>query len=484
MPKAWCWAPLAIALVPGAALAAGAAPPPASQWPRNVTVNVDGGAANPDGTGLKGNTSVDVQLAGGVDAKVTGAFSSDPSNPAQPGDRTDQKFGLATALNGPAGVRFAISANSQTHVDRQEGVLMPAGLARTTVTTQENSATAAATIEPFDGARVTAGVSERHTLTTQNNLPVGGSPQNSSVTVDDRQAFASLQWTPIQLLTINASGKLETAQATSQATAHAADDFRYAEPSVSAAVHPWTGGTLTASAEEAVSPINTGDFAALAEAAGPDTALRLAPNREWHNQTSFTQTFDNGASISVSGTQANLQSTTELTLADLGAAPVSVSGGTRREFDASLSVPLSGIGLSNTSVTSQAKWQQSQIRDPLTGQIRRASGEIPREAQIRITHEDNAHHLEWGVTGDLGTRQTIYQPAEIAKLHTGSGIGAFVRYKPVNNYVVSLNANGLVGGARSQTAWLYSGSREGNLESVNRTSDASPLVSLSVSRAF
>jgi hypothetical protein len=163
--------------------------------------------------------------------------------------------------------------------------------------------------------------------------------------------------------------------------------------------------------------------------------------------------------------------------------PASISGGTRQQFDANLSMPLSGIGLPDTTLSSHVTMRQSRIRDPLTGQSRRVSGEVPRNAGVKLTHKDHKHHLEWGVTGNLGTAQNFYQPAQMTALRTDSGVGAFVTYKP-GKYVVSLNADGLLGGTRSQADTFYNGTRLGNIETINRTSDSSPLVSVSVSQKF
>jgi hypothetical protein len=230
--------------------------------------------------------------------------------------------------------------------------------------------------------------------------------------------------------------------------------------------------------------VNPYDFAALAQADPDNSNLRVEPNREWRNQASLTQNFDNGASLSAIVTQARIESATELALTPDGATtPASLSGGTRRQLDANLSMPLSGIGLPDTTLSSHATMRQSQIRDPLTGQSRRVSGEVPREASVKLTHKDDRHHLEWGVTGNLATQQSFYQPAQITTLRTDSRVGAFITYKP-GKYVVSLNADGLLGGTRSQTDAFYDGTRMGNIESTSRTSDASPLVSVSVSQKF
>jgi hypothetical protein len=482
MLKVWRWAALAVAAIPGAALA-DAAQSSAFKLPSNVAVNVSGGAVNPDGSGLKGNTSVDIQTAAG-DTKLSGTFATAPPDPSLPANRMDRKVGVDSKFNGPAGVDLSIQASSEVHNTRQEGVLVPTGLASTSATTETDSATAKVQSHPLQGVGVTVGVSQSRAMIAQDNVPVGGRAQSSAVVTDNRQAFASADWTPVPFLQLEAGTKNETMQVSSRGASEAGDQYRYTEPSASATAQLWHGAQMQASSEDAVSPVNPYDFAALAQAAGPQTDLRVTPNREWRNQASITQNFDNGAKLSATVTQARIESTTELGLTASGVAvPTAVSGGARQQMDASITMPLSDIGLPNTTIASHATIRQSQVRDPITGRLRRASGEIPREANVRLTHEDHAHHLEWGVRANLGTEQSLYQPAQVTALRTESGVGAFLTYKP-GKYAVSLNADGLLGGARSQTDTIYNGTRTGTVETTNRTSDASPLVSVSVSQTF
>ncbi|HEY8948044.1 MAG TPA: hypothetical protein VIM56_04085, partial [Rhizomicrobium sp.] len=391
---------------------------------------------------------------------------------------------LDSRLNGPAGVDVSVQASSEVHDVRQNGTLVPAGLSSTTATTKTDSATATATTHPLAAVGLTTGVTQSRAVTTQDNVPVGGAAQSNAVSSDDRKVFATADWSPLPFLQAKAGATAETMRVSSHGTDDASDEYRYTEPQASLDAKLWDGAGVKFSTEDAVSPVNPYDFAALAQAAGPDTDLRVEPNREWRNQATVSQNFDNGGTLSATVTQARIESATELSVTPTGAtAPISISGGNRQQLDANLSMPLGGIGLADTTISSQATVRRSQVRDPITGQTRRLSGEVPREASVKVAHKDDRHHLEWGVTGSLATEQSFYQPAQVTSLRTGSGVGAFVTYDP-GKYIVSLNATGLVGGARSQTDTFYIGSRTGNIETMNRTSDSSPLVSVSVSQKF
>jgi hypothetical protein len=482
MPKVWRWAALAVAAIPGAAWA-DAAQTSSYPLPNDVALKISGGPANADGSGIKGSTSVDLASPIGS-TTLSGTFTSAPPDLSTPMDRTDRKVGIDSNLNVPGGVKLTVRASSEVRESRQTGTLVPAGLSSTSATTKTDNATAKIAGQPIDGLGLTVGVSQSHSETTQGNVTAGGSVQNNMVATDSQKAFASADWSPLSFLELKAGAASQTTSVSTHGAANAGDDYRHTAPYASATAQLWDGAQVKLASTDAVSAINPYDFAALTQAAGANSDLEIKPNREWRNQATLSQAFDNGGTLSATVTQARIESTTELGLTPGGAtAPMSISGGARRELDASLSLPLSGYGLADTTLTSRATLRQSRVRDPVTGQTRRISGEVPRQASVKLTHKDDAHHLEWGVKGHLATEQRFYQPAQMTALRTDSSVGAFVTYAP-GKYTVSLNADGLIGGARSQTDTFYSGTRNGNVTAINRTGDSSPMVSVSVSQKF
>jgi len=482
MSKVWRWAALAVAAIPGTALAA-AERSSAYPLPNDMALKVTGGPANTDGSGIQSSTSVDLHSPVGS-TTLSGTFSSAPPDPSLPADRTDRKLGLDSTFNAPGDVSVAVQASSEVQDMHQTGLLVPAGVSNSTATTKTDSATASATTRPVSGVAVTVGISQDHTEATQANVAVGGATQNNTVATDDKKAFANASWSPLSFLQANAGVSNQTTTVSTQGAANADDEYRHTAPNASATATLWKGAQAKLSTADVVSPVNPYDFAALVQASGDAANVQLKPNREWQNQATLSQSFDNGGALSATVTQARIESTTELGITATGAAaPMSVSGGTRREIDASLSLPLADYGLEGTTITSQAALRQSRVRDPVTGAVRRMSGEVPRQAGLKITHRDDAHHVQWGVTGSLATEQRFYQPAQMTALRTEPGVGAFVTYDP-GKYTVSLNADGLIGGGRRQVDTFYSGTRSGNVLATNRSGDDSPMVSVSVSQKF
>jgi hypothetical protein len=482
MSKTWQWALLALAAVPATAMADDVAQTPVLSAGRgNLALDVTtSGSTGPDGIGVEHNTSIDLHLPAGTTV-ISGSFAD--ADPAQAGG-SHRKLGVDSTLHGPAGINFDIKATNEAQDTRQEGTLVPSGLSAASAMSETDSEEGTATAHPLADLNLTVGAGEAHTITTSNSAPLSGALQSSSVVADSRQVFGKAEWSPFSFLKLDGEEKSLSMGASTTGAARLNNQYRYDEPSASATLSLWSGADVKAGAQEAVAPINTADFAALSAAASAGTVTQLAPDREWRNQLGFDQKLGD-ASFSANVTQARIQSTTELTLTGAGAvSPVSVTGGARQQADVNLSLPLRGLGLANTSIETQGTWQQSRIRDPLTGEYRAVSGETPRQGTFKIVHKDDTNHLQWGVKGSLATDQNIYQPAEVSQIHTGSGVGAFVQYKP-GDYTLALNVDGLVGGNRSEADTYYNYDRaDGGINRNDRIENTDPLVSFSLSRAF
>jgi hypothetical protein len=482
MSKA-CFA-LLMAVIPGAALADPPQDTMLALGQNHLSVNVSGGAANDDGTGVEGSTQLDLDL-GDASAKVTGSFTADANDPAATAASQDSRFGLSSRVTGPAGIRFGFSASSDTEDQRQDGALSPPGVSGTNALTTTQSARASATANPFAGVSVTAGVSDSRAQSASESRPLVGTAQASAVASDDRQTFLKAGWSPFSFLTLNAQEKSVSIGASARAPDAITDQYRYEEPGVSASLGLWNGAQLKARVEDAVAPINLANLAMLSSAAGAGQTPQIAPDRDRRGELGFRQTFPGGATVSASASAARIESTTELTMTEAGdVAPVSVTGGMRRRADLALSLPLAGLGLSDTSIDSQATWNWSRIRDPMTGTPRAVSGQVPCTADLRLVHQNAVGDLKWGMTATLATDQEIYQPAEVSEIHSDSGLGAFVQYKP-GKYALSLDVDGLVGGARSEADSYYLDDRaDSGIDRIERTADSDPLVTFTLSRSF
>lgn len=151
-------------------------------------------------------------------------------------------------------------------------------------------------------------------------------------------------------------------------------------------------------------------------------------------------------------------------------------------MSAALSLSLASFGLPATNIVSNAMWQRSKIRDPLTGRNRRLSGEAPRDASLRLTQYMPRRHLTLGIEGRLGAETQYYQAAQQTDVTKSGSFGVFLQYDP-GPFSLHLNVDGLAGNT-IQTDEFYAGTRAtGLIDHTVRHDTGGPAIGLSLTTA-
>ncbi len=307
---------------------------------------------------------------------------------------------------------------------------------------------------------------------------------------NSQSAGGGLKWKLASWFNLDARGRIETGEAAwsgapaGAAATEAGVAYAYFEPSLTGTlVTPGHGG-LSLTFERAVSPLDQGAFSTFAAVEDRAPDARLGPNREWRYRLSFNQKLAGQIHITGALTQARIESATELGPVgpDLQA-PISVSGGERRQADISLAAPLEMIGLSDFTLKGTGVWTASQVRDPFTGELRRASAETPRIGTVDLVH-DLAGGARWGLEGHFGGDQSLYQMRQVTNVSVADSLGGFVEYQP-GPFAVRLQVDGLYGGERTATDLYYdSGRVNGGVDRADRRTDDGQAVRLILSKAL
>lgn len=105
----------------------------------------------------------------------------------------------------------------------------------------------------------------------------------------------------------------------------------------------------------------------------------LSPDSRWRVEASGEQSFANGANISLLGFHEWVDDVIDRAPVFDGTldAPANIGEATRHGFEGDMSIPLSFLGLDNGRFDASGTYVQSDVTDPVTGQERRLSGEIP-----------------------------------------------------------------------------------------------------------
>ncbi|QUD86485.1 hypothetical protein [Phenylobacterium montanum] len=474
----------ALSLAPAATAGA-----PASPYQFDVAV------APGDGAGLKANADLNAQfttlqtsLQLGLEANPN-LVRSDPLALAPQASASRETLGLNAAWVGPGAARLDLQVGEKL----DQAWATPAFLASGghQVDTDDLTARLDLSLTPLKAVDLTVGggAEQRNILDTA--LAQAAAPESQRLFATATQdAHAGLKWRLTSWLSLNAGGKLEMADAqwrgpsTSGGATAAGLTYAFIEPSVDGAVTLPGKGQLDLSLTRAVSPIDAGAFATFAATEDRAASARFGPNREWRYRLSFDQKLA-AMKLSAAVTQARIESATEL--GPVGAdtqAPVAVTGGERQQVDLDLSAPLAAIGLPSLTLTSSGTWRNSRLRDPFTGEMRRASAESPQTAKIALVQSLAGLKARWGLEGQFGGDLALYQMSQISRVSVDDSLGGFVEYAP-GSFALRLQVDGLYGGGRQTTDTIFAGPRaNGFVERVDHHVDDGQAVRLVLKKAL
>lgn len=483
---------LLLAGTPALALADG--PPPADS-PVEVSINTD--ASAPSGA-VRTTTEVVVQprLPPQVDARLALSFGA-----GEQGEPTPSWAGVSTlaplawsraavslqaAWTAPLGAKIKLEASNEL---RTQSFVGPAALnSRPMSLDQAQAARLDATAPLWKGVSLTlgAGVGADDGAV---DLVQDGSLVRRAALADERGDLTSqLAWTISPKLSLELADKL-VSRSVSWGQAGLSDDYVALEPRAEAVLKPMPGAEWSLAVEHATSPLQISQFAALAEAAetaqSPAAANRLRPDESWRLKAAVAHKFGGGGALSVAYTQADLESSTELVEIAPGVqAPGSVFGGQRRQWDLSLKLPLELIGLDALSLQSSGVVRQSEIPDPITGEMRAPSGEVPYEARLGLVADLPRRGVRLGLQSQAAGPQTVYSLTRVDEVSVSPSLGAFIEYRPAD-LAVRLQLDDLAGADRRYTSVLYGDSRDGQpTGEIDRRVPGGPGFSLSLRKAL
>jgi hypothetical protein len=318
-----------------------------------------------------------------------------------------------------------------------------------------------------------------------------GVQAHSALSSASQSARAGLKWRMTSWFSLDAGGRIGKTSVDWRGApaggASAGANLAYAtfEPSLTGTLTTPDKGSISFSFEHAVSPIDPGAFASFAAVEDRAPTARLTPNREWRYRLSLQQTLAGQLQLSAALTEAHIDSATELGPVGAGLqAPISTGGGERQALDVSLSTPLTAIGLPSLTLKGVGAWRDSQVRDPFTGEWRRASAESPHAATLGLVQATAAGHAHWGLEGRFGGEQSIYQMSQVTTISVADSLGGFIEYEP-GAFAVRLQVDGLYGGGRTASDQYYAGPRANSyVDRVDRHTEDGQAVRLILSKAL
>jgi hypothetical protein len=382
-------------------------------------------------------------------------------------------------ISGPLGTAFNASGeNTLSLTYRAPESIGASDLAAHVVRTESRSGRVSLSV-PLNPMQVTVGGDSTSQHTQQGAPGDAASFAQSAVRTADHTAYVNAEWEPVAGLRLEGGTAAKVANISWQ-DAHSSS-HRSVNPHLAATITPFRDTTVTAKLEHATAAYDAAAFANYVRADKAINASGFEPDHAWQVETRIEQRVG-PAKLSATYTASRNGTVTEF--ADVGGiqAPASTRLDSRDAVAFAVSLPLGGLGLHDTELSSRAEWQNSRVLDPVTQKLRGASGEIPRKLTLSMAHDLPRDNLSIGLKGEFAGSRTSYQVSEVSNTSEEGSLGAFLKYKP-GSYEVDLNVNGLYGASTQNT--FYNGPR--GATQVGRTlvqDNSGPLVNLSLHKAL
>ena len=140
-------------------------------------------------------------------------------------------------------------------------------------------------------------------------------------------------------------------------------------------------------------------------------------------------------------------------------APGNLGAGHRHEVELAFNLPLEWLGVQGGLLTGEVAWVRSSVRDPVTGERRRISGDDPLEGEIHFSQDLPAWRFRWGVDVTLPEEDVEYRFDEVQVVRTGTAVAAFAEYAPRPGWRIRLDAGNLTARVIRSRRDVYDGPR-------------------------
>ena len=417
----------------------------------NGTVALDVGGGSADSSGVKGNAALTLNLATlPLHAEASASAGATPGAPAF-WQKREAKISAGWTALAPLGVKLEASEEAaDTAVPQAPGIAAPGSQM---LLSDKHDATLNVSL-PLGNVTISAAAGTSAS-SAGDATHQGESETRTRVETSASQVSTTAEWHVGPAIDATFALANKDVGIGWSGTGQGQRRYTYLLPSTDVSAKLWPGAELELGAEREVSDYSNGTYAALSAMPAADAPDSLEPDHAVTTRATLTQSvgeakFEATVSRSASGT------VTETADSASGAVPASTPLLARTETSLTATVPLAGLGLERFSLSADAHLASSRVKDPVTGELRRASGEEPFDANVALSH-DVSRTISVGLKAGTKGLMTYYEPDSVSTISSGASVGAFVTYKP-GPFEISLNLDGL-SGARTATDNFYAATR-------------------------
>ena len=206
--------------------------------------------------------------------------------------------------------------------------------------------------------------------------------------------------------------------------------FFFVKPSLTLIHAPNPDRLNRLSLERGIAQLNFGDFVSSANFSDNDIDRGnpdLAPQQTWSAAISTERRFGEVGVVKLTAFHdwvADVQDL--LPIGDRFEVPGNIGDGRRWGLEAESTIPLSEIGMQQARIDLEARWEDSSVTDPVTGESRRFSGRRRYALEGKLRQDLVELGWAWGVESEFIDRSVRFELDELDIDDRGVDVEAFV----------------------------------------------------------
>jgi hypothetical protein len=313
------------------------------------------------------------------------------------------------------------------------------------------------------------------------------------------EIFSSANWTPKDSLSAQFGLRYETSTlSTISSGGDVEKTLSFLKPRVNVSWRPKQGHEVTVNLERTVDQLSFGDFTVSANfvtgvlgASNPD----IEPAKTWTAEARYQYRFGRRGSFMAQYIYRRIEDplgSVILRIPASGTTPERIFDFRTNVFDEarhslrfSGNLPLEPFGLEGAYVNASLSFNESETRDPVTGVLRRVSGENPYNWNVGFSREMNEGKINYSVGVQGGGNGVSYSPRSISQFTNLKVVIASFSWRPKPELTFSANAITFFGENESRFI-LYDAPRDVGMVRYVQTgiSEQPAQISLNVRRTF
>ncbi|MFD0849087.1 TonB-dependent receptor domain-containing protein [Sphingosinicella xenopeptidilytica] len=306
------------------------------------------------------------------------------------------------------------------------------------------------------------------------------------------EAFFTAAWHLSSALTVEAGSRYETSRLTQSGDSALRKSLSFIKPRLLVRWAPSPQDEIRALFERSVGQLDFADFVSSASLTGGTVTAGnkdLEPDSLWRSELAWEHRIGKGSVVVTARHEAISDVVDRIPVfTDEGVydAVGNIGSGRRQEVQFDFNLPFDPLGLAGVTLQGSGLWRHSRVTDPVTGERRRISEDLPIEAKVSLTHDIARWHTRWGINYVHAEKETTFKIDEVEIDRVPDRVDAFIEYKPDAAWTLRAFAKNLTNSPVIRTRSLYTGLR--GLSPIRhierRELNSGPYVGFTIQRTF